>query len=194
MSSSAPTPSLAPKTLRFADADQFRSAVRHLSIEFTPLVRDICAEPTILKLVPPTMCASPAVSAIGMQHGSFSKAQLASSSLSCLFPRCRQSRRATIGDRKLRLRRRRIHPRYQYPRRALRSRRPGSIVRHRRADIACPHARCGRRLRGEDFHLPGADACSAGRACDRPSRALDLGPPRSLLGSSARWRLSTGSS
>jgi AraC-like DNA-binding protein len=45
--SSAP---LAPKIFRFADIDAFRSSVRHLNVEFTPLVRKISAEQIILNL------------------------------------------------------------------------------------------------------------------------------------------------
>jgi AraC-like DNA-binding protein len=43
-------PTLAPKTVRFSDIDQFRSAVRMLAVEFTPLVRKISAAQTILTL------------------------------------------------------------------------------------------------------------------------------------------------
>lgn len=43
-------PLQAPKTFRFTDIDQFRSAVRNLSVDFTPLVRTISAEQTILSL------------------------------------------------------------------------------------------------------------------------------------------------
>ena len=41
---------LAPKIFRFDDVDQFRSSVRNLNVDFTPLVRKICAEQTILSL------------------------------------------------------------------------------------------------------------------------------------------------
>jgi AraC family ethanolamine operon transcriptional activator len=41
---------LAPKTFRFADLDQFRSAVQHLSVDFIPLARKGSAEQTILNL------------------------------------------------------------------------------------------------------------------------------------------------
>src|SRR5262249_797943 len=44
----APLP--APKIFRFTDIDQFRSAVRDLSVDFTPLVRAISTEQTILSL------------------------------------------------------------------------------------------------------------------------------------------------
>lgn len=38
------------KTFRFSDADEFRNAIRGLNFEFTPLVRKISAEQTILSL------------------------------------------------------------------------------------------------------------------------------------------------
>ncbi len=41
---------LAPKIFRFADIDAFRSSVRHLNVDFTPLVRKISAEQIILNL------------------------------------------------------------------------------------------------------------------------------------------------
>ena len=41
---------LAPKTFRFTDLDQYRTAVRNLQVEFTPLVRSISAEQIILNL------------------------------------------------------------------------------------------------------------------------------------------------
>ena len=41
---------LAPKIFRFDDVDQFRSSVRNLNVDFTPLVRKISAEQTILHL------------------------------------------------------------------------------------------------------------------------------------------------
>jgi AraC family ethanolamine operon transcriptional activator len=44
------TAPLAPKIYRFADIDEFRSSVRHLNVEFTPLVRKISAEQIILNL------------------------------------------------------------------------------------------------------------------------------------------------
>jgi len=44
----APLP--APSVFRFTDIDQFRSSVRNLSVDFTPLVRTIAAEQTILAL------------------------------------------------------------------------------------------------------------------------------------------------
>src|SRR6201996_4657714 len=43
-------PSLTPRIFRFSDIDEFRSSVRNLSVEFTPLVRKIAAEQTILNL------------------------------------------------------------------------------------------------------------------------------------------------
>ena len=43
-------PILAPKIFRFTDIDAFRSSVRHLDIEFTPLARRISAEQIILNL------------------------------------------------------------------------------------------------------------------------------------------------
>lgn len=43
-------PGLAPKIFRFADADEFRSAIRGLNLEFTPFARTISAEQTILSL------------------------------------------------------------------------------------------------------------------------------------------------
>jgi len=43
-------PGLTPKIFRFSDIDEFRSSVRNLSVDFTPLVRTISAEQTILNL------------------------------------------------------------------------------------------------------------------------------------------------
>ena len=43
-------PTMAPKIFRFADIDAFRSSVRHLSVDFTPLVRKISVEQIILNL------------------------------------------------------------------------------------------------------------------------------------------------
>lgn len=43
-------PTLAPKTFRFTDVDEFRSSIRTLNVEFTPLVRTILAEQVILGL------------------------------------------------------------------------------------------------------------------------------------------------
>lgn len=43
-------PTLAPRIFRFTDIDQFRSSIRNLSVDFTPLVRKIAAEQVILNL------------------------------------------------------------------------------------------------------------------------------------------------
>src|SRR5437762_3096714 len=43
-------PRLAPKIFRFSDVDEFRNAIRGLNSEFTPFVRRISAEQTILSL------------------------------------------------------------------------------------------------------------------------------------------------
>jgi len=43
-------PDLTPRTFRFTDIDEFRSSVRNLQVDFTPLVRKILAEQTILDL------------------------------------------------------------------------------------------------------------------------------------------------
>ncbi|WFU44831.1 AraC family transcriptional regulator [Bradyrhizobium sp. CB82] len=43
-------PTLGPKIFRFDDVDEFRSSIRTLDVEFTPLVRKIAAEQTILNL------------------------------------------------------------------------------------------------------------------------------------------------
>jgi AraC family ethanolamine operon transcriptional activator len=45
-----PAATLAPKIFRFADIDEFRSSVRNLNVDFTPLARKISAEQTILNL------------------------------------------------------------------------------------------------------------------------------------------------
>lgn len=50
MNSNDDAPGLAPKIFRFSDVDEFRSAIRGLSFEFTPFVRKISAEQTILSL------------------------------------------------------------------------------------------------------------------------------------------------
>ena len=50
MSNDAPGSSLAPRTFRFADVDRFRSSVKHLNVDFIPLVREGSAEQTILDL------------------------------------------------------------------------------------------------------------------------------------------------
>ncbi len=43
-------PDLTPKTFRFSDIDEFRSSVSNLAVAFTPLVRKISAEQTVLDL------------------------------------------------------------------------------------------------------------------------------------------------
>ena len=43
-------PSLTPRIFRFSDIDEFRSSVRNLTVDFTPLVRTIAAEQTVLNL------------------------------------------------------------------------------------------------------------------------------------------------
>jgi AraC family ethanolamine operon transcriptional activator len=43
-------PDATPKTFRFIDIDEFRSSVRNLDVDFTPLVRKISAEQTVLNL------------------------------------------------------------------------------------------------------------------------------------------------
>src|SRR5215468_5230780 len=43
-------PSLTPKTFRFVDADHFRSSVRNIHVDFTPLARNTSAEQIILNL------------------------------------------------------------------------------------------------------------------------------------------------
>jgi AraC family ethanolamine operon transcriptional activator len=43
-------PSLTPRIFRFSDIDEFRSSVRNLSVDFTPLVRTIAAEQIVLNL------------------------------------------------------------------------------------------------------------------------------------------------
>src|SRR6202022_3773379 len=43
-------PSLVPKIFRFTDIDAFRSWVRNLNVDFTPLARKISAEQIILNL------------------------------------------------------------------------------------------------------------------------------------------------
>jgi AraC-like DNA-binding protein len=50
MGNDAPEPSLTPKIFRFSDIDAFRSSVRSLHVDFTPLVRTISAEQIILNL------------------------------------------------------------------------------------------------------------------------------------------------
>ena len=43
-------PLLVPKVFRFTEVDTFRSSVRNLNVDFTPLLRTIAAEQTILHL------------------------------------------------------------------------------------------------------------------------------------------------
>ncbi|MGY0574249.1 helix-turn-helix domain-containing protein [Bradyrhizobium sp. RDM12] len=50
MNNSDDAPALAPKIFRFADADEFRNAIRGVNFEFTPLVRRIATEQIILQL------------------------------------------------------------------------------------------------------------------------------------------------
>jgi AraC-like DNA-binding protein len=50
MDTTALAPTLAPKIFRFGDIDAFRSSVRNLNVDFTPLVRTISAEQIILNL------------------------------------------------------------------------------------------------------------------------------------------------
>lgn len=50
MNSIDDVPSSALKTFRFSDIDEFRSAIRGLNVEFTPFVRKISAEQTVLSL------------------------------------------------------------------------------------------------------------------------------------------------
>lgn len=50
MGNEAPETSLIPKIFRFTDIDQFRSSVKNLLVDFTPLVTTISAEQTILNL------------------------------------------------------------------------------------------------------------------------------------------------
>jgi AraC family ethanolamine operon transcriptional activator len=50
MTSDAFAPLQAPRIFRFTDVDEFRSSIRSLSVDFTPLVRIISAEQSILSL------------------------------------------------------------------------------------------------------------------------------------------------
>jgi AraC-like DNA-binding protein len=50
MKSNSGQPMLAPQVFRFSDVDEFRSSVRNLNVDFTPLVRTISAEQIILNL------------------------------------------------------------------------------------------------------------------------------------------------
>lgn len=50
MKNAAFAPLSAPRIFRFSDIDEFRSSVRNICVELTPLARAICAEQTILSL------------------------------------------------------------------------------------------------------------------------------------------------
>jgi AraC-like DNA-binding protein len=50
MNHKLPGPAMAPRLFRFDDIDAFRSSVRYLNVDFTPLVRKISAEQIILNL------------------------------------------------------------------------------------------------------------------------------------------------
>lgn len=50
MNTETAVPTLVPKVFRFSDIDAFRSSVRTLAVEFTPLVRTISSEQVILNL------------------------------------------------------------------------------------------------------------------------------------------------
>jgi AraC-like DNA-binding protein len=50
MGNGSPASPLVPKVFRFSDIDAFRSSIRHLNVDFTPLVRKISAEQIILNL------------------------------------------------------------------------------------------------------------------------------------------------
>lgn len=50
MGTEGTAPELVPKTFRFTDIDAFRSSVRSLEVDFTPLTRTISAEQTVLNL------------------------------------------------------------------------------------------------------------------------------------------------
>jgi AraC-like DNA-binding protein len=50
MNTEGSPPYLTSKTFRFTDIDEFRSSVRNLEVDFTPLVRSISAEQTVLNL------------------------------------------------------------------------------------------------------------------------------------------------
>lgn len=50
MTNNDDAPALAPKIFRFSDVDEFRSSIRGLDFEFTPLVRRISTEQIILRL------------------------------------------------------------------------------------------------------------------------------------------------
>jgi hypothetical protein len=50
MNKAPPAPAIAPNIYRFSDIDAFRSSVRSLNVDFTPLARTIAAEQTVLSL------------------------------------------------------------------------------------------------------------------------------------------------
>lgn len=50
MTNDVPAPTLVPRIFRFTDIDAFRSSVRSLNVEITPLARKISAEQSILNL------------------------------------------------------------------------------------------------------------------------------------------------
>lgn len=50
MKNDSHAPALTSKIFRFSDVDEFRSSVRNLNVDFTPLVRKISAEQTIVNL------------------------------------------------------------------------------------------------------------------------------------------------
>src|ERR1700712_4630151 len=50
MNNGSTAPVLVPKVFRFNDIDAFRSSVRNLNVDFTPLARKISAEQIILNL------------------------------------------------------------------------------------------------------------------------------------------------
>ncbi len=50
MNNSSLAPIIAPTIFRYTDIDAFRSSVRHLNVDFTPLARKISAEQIILNL------------------------------------------------------------------------------------------------------------------------------------------------
>ena len=50
MKNNSGQPLLAPQIYKFSDVDEFRSAIRYLNVDFTPLVRTISAEQIILNL------------------------------------------------------------------------------------------------------------------------------------------------
>ncbi len=50
MNSHSDPPALAPRVFKFSDIDEFRSWIRNLNVDFTPLVRKISAEQIILNL------------------------------------------------------------------------------------------------------------------------------------------------